>query len=265
MPRARSYDSLSDIKRHLKAGRGTGEGDDFLSWFETQDVPSQGRRHRHRSLTHDIVHHLMSDVEEGALFAADASGVVRQVRTQVAMPLQDTIKICDALRYKHPTHPKTGCLWLMTLDQTWDVELADGQIVRCGINAKLSTDRKKKRNQEKLEIEKAYCAKHGMPLIEIDELSVSDNFVRNWSFIRSLAAYPNQERSGLAKLIDLRFREWVAAHSPTQDEIVQKVVADLAVPRRDVLPALHTLLATLVWCVDLHDSRLGPSFTYRLT
>lgn len=267
MSRARQYDTPWAILRRIKEGRGAGEGVDFKPWTEAKDVPTRGRSHRFFCVKNGRTVHLLSDLERAAHFLGEYLSEVICMKEQVPLlPLSETKKIAKRLRIKrHSTSPRTQFPVVMTTDQIWIVRGKDGTVSEFAINVKYVEDREMPRNKAKRRIEKAYHARRHRPLLDFDENVVSDDFIVNWGFIRTLLRpdYADPKRDALAAIINRDLRNWVRDTNPRQADLVTKAAVATGATKREVITALHALIATRVWPVDIFNGRLGPSLHYR--
>lgn len=117
MTRKRANVTDADVTRWIRQGYGQGEGDTYKSWFKIRDVPSIGRSTRIASLRHQHTHQLLSDVEAGHFLIADYRSDVREIRDQIALlPREETIRIAEELKIRHPSYPGTFTPIVMTSD-----------------------------------------------------------------------------------------------------------------------------------------------------
>lgn len=267
MSRRRQYNTPSAQLRRLLEGCGSGDGKNFKPWTEVKDVPSRGRVHRLWCAKDERTDHLLSDLERNCHFLGEYLTAVKWMKQQYPLlSLTETLQLAKDLEIKrHPTHPDTGCPAVMTTDQIWTLAKRDHSTFEVALNCKYVADREMPRNQDKRRIEEAYHDRRDRPLLDFDETIVSDDFVVNWGFVRTLLRpeYANPQRDTLATSIDRNFREWVNDANPRQNELVAKAAKDTGASKPEVITALHALIATRVWSIDIFSDRLGPSMTYR--
>lgn len=188
MGRKRRNISEDDVLRWIGKGFGQGEGDAYCPWAKVRDVPSLGRSTRLATLRHKRIHHLYSDVETGHLLQADFSRGVVEIREQVALlPREETIQIAADLGLRPPMYWGTNVPTVMTSDLYVFREKAfGGSFVLCVKRAEAICPEAKglKRTLEKLQIEKHYWERRGIPWRLVTQCHFDTTQVRNLALLR---------------------------------------------------------------------------------
>lgn len=152
MPKHRQLWNASTYQRYLKEGRGQGEGVKYNPWVHIQDFSSNGTVSRIKGTKTGRVHHFMSNLETMFFFLLDWSDDVSDIREQYPLlDLVNAIEIAEKAKIRYPYDPKSGFPYVMTSD--FFIETNKEPMV---ITIKPSSDLKKERVIEKLEIERRY-------------------------------------------------------------------------------------------------------------
>jgi hypothetical protein len=266
MSRRASFTTASAILRRIKEGRGQGEGKGFKPWHRVKDVPSKGRRHLIYIPKFDRIMHFMSDLERNAGFASECIKQVIGNREQLAhLPLARTQQIARELKYRHPRPGGGHHDVVMATDQVWTLEIDAGNALQ-PLFVKYRDELKKERVQEKREIEKLSWARMEstipiLPLADFSEYSVSEDFVINWDLIRHTLRpdYFKYFPPGITESVNDCAYDLAAKGDATLDEISEFTASKLRQSQAQVLTAIHYLLASMSWPVDLETTRLSPT------
>jgi hypothetical protein len=159
MPSRRKNLTGAAIERRIKAGRGRGEGRDYVPWLYTTDVPSKGTSVQWYSPKLQRMHHVLSQGEYHYLLLLTHASQVVDIREQFPLDLADTQAIAESLGYRHPT--ERGKINVMTTD--FLLTIAHGHDTRLvARTCKPHSDLCGKRLFEKFEIERQYWAARGV-------------------------------------------------------------------------------------------------------
>ena len=261
MSRRAKFDSHIAIADRIKEGRGAGTGASYRPWLEVKDVPSKGRRHRYLCQLNNRTVHLMSDLERSAIFVAEyLSNWVVDIREQYPLlPLEETEEIAQQLRVRHPKfYRPNACNVVMTTDLLLTVLRPEGeQLVAWSV--KYSVDQAKRRTEQKTAIEAEYWRRRNVSLSYFDEQSVSTNFLRNWAHIRVTLrkGYFDYFTDSLVDKVNESLGAIAKAGELTLDELTSRGAKQLGIARGEILTAIHFLIASRIWPVDL-DQPLRP-------
>jgi hypothetical protein len=158
--RVRSF-SGDAIEKRIKKGHGQGEGADYLPWFFVTEIPSEGTSAVVKGDPFNRDRHFPSQNEVGYYYAATWSKQIVDFREQYPLlPIDDTLEIADALRFKHPTDKK-GQPVVMTTDALLTIA-RNGDLHAAVRTVKEIKDLWNPRTLEKLEIERQYFLLHGI-------------------------------------------------------------------------------------------------------
>lgn len=160
MPAARPADTAgaqaTAIARWLRSGGGEGAG--YAPWHTVQRVPTHGQANRVLGRASGREHHLLSEVETDCLYLLDWCDEVLDVREQYPLlPLEETIRLADALGVAHPRHPRQRYPVVMTTDFLVSRHAPVGTGTEA-LAVKLASALEDGRTLEKLEIERRYWA-----------------------------------------------------------------------------------------------------------
>ncbi len=207
MANTRKIKTFSDFERALKNGYGKGEGKHYKPWLRVQDVPSRGNSGKIQGIKSGREHHTLSEGESCFFYLAEFSDSVIDIREQFPLlPLELSVRIAKTLDIKHPIHPESKDLNVMTFD--FMLTRTDGQStwfeavsVKPLSDFQLSED-KRQRIAEKLEIERIWCELLGIRysiFTMTDENKIqSDNIQWLTSSIRRNESFNNQKIYQLA-------------------------------------------------------------------
>lgn len=150
------------IARQIKAGRGQGEGENYLPWFEAPSIPSQGRLVRTISVTTGRVMHLVSELEGSIQLLADFDCSINEQYEQVLLRPELTYDIARQMRIRHVRARKGRHLVPMTTDLMFRFE--DKQRGEHAVAVKYRSEingRRGLRTQRQLAVEEMYHLMQG--------------------------------------------------------------------------------------------------------
>lgn len=181
MPSRRKNLTGAAIERRIKAGRGRGEGRNYLPWFDTTDLPSKGTSVQWYSPKLQRIHHVLSQGEYHYLLLLTYDSQVIDIREQFPLKLTDTQAIAESLGYRHPN--ERGEVVVMTTD--FLLTIAHGHATRLvARTCKQASGLCSKRLFEKFEIERQYWAARGIDWgIVVTDRDVPDDTWRNIEWI----------------------------------------------------------------------------------
>ena len=178
MGRRRGKNTIGKIRRREAEGRGRGEKESYKPGIYTYEIPSKGKVARVKGLTTGRVHHCLSGHEKRFLLILDSDKLVTEIQEQYLLPLEDTLLIAAEAGIKHPSADQ--CPAVMSTDffycraEKW-----------YAVAIKTTEDLKDKRTQEKLEIEKKYWEKKGVPWKVVTEKDIPRQKATNLEWLRS--------------------------------------------------------------------------------
>ena len=178
MGRRRSKNTIAKIHRKAAQGRGRGSGDSYKPGIYTYEIPSKGKVARVKGMTSGRVHHCLSSLEKRFLLLLDCDSLVSEIKEQYLLPLEETLMIAAESKIRHPS-----------ADQCPSVMSTDFYYCRNGhwyaVAIKTTEDLKEKRTQEKLEIERMYWAKKGIPWKIVTEKEIPRQKATNLEWLYS--------------------------------------------------------------------------------
>lgn len=210
-------------RKWIKEGRGKGHGQDYQPWLTVRDLPSRGRSHRVMGhLTHRT-HHLLSDLELAAFYLLEWNPAVSDIREQFPLRAEDTLLLAEEANIRHPEIG--GHTQIMSTDFIVDFTGSSGP-KQLAIQVKSSSDMIDPRTVEKLELERRYWQKKGIPWCLITEKQIPATVVTNLELLYSargqseklevlfdglpiyhefLTAHPNTRLPDIAMLVDASY------------------------------------------------------------
>ena len=150
--------SEMQYRSKLKQGRGQGVGVEYTPWIHVQDFSSCGTISRVLGWKSKRVHHFVSNNELRYFYQLEWLDSVLDIREQ--FPLLDvcaTTNIARQAGIKHPVNSQSGFPYVLTTD--FLITTINGVFAR---TVKHSTELRKQRVLEKLEIERRYWAVQGI-------------------------------------------------------------------------------------------------------
>lgn len=167
------------IAARYDKGYGQGHGAAYQPWLKVHDVPSKGVTHRVPGRKTGRMHVLFSTIERDAFLAAQWLDDVTDIREQFPLtPIEETEAIAADLGVNHPIHPK-GEIVLMTTDLLLTTRGGRLEAVAIKPADKLS----ERRVLEKLEIERLYWERRGVPWSIVTERELPEGFAANLVWI----------------------------------------------------------------------------------
>jgi hypothetical protein len=163
----RRFKTEGDIARFINDGYGQGEGSSYKPWVRVQDVPSNGRSRKTPGFKTGRLYHTLSDLEFFYLLLLEFSDEVADIREQY--PLFATSRARDIaaeMGIAYPRYPGTQLLLVITSDFALTLQVPGEKprlaIRTCKYEKELADPAVGPRVIEKLELEKAIWAEHGV-------------------------------------------------------------------------------------------------------
>lgn len=244
------------IENRLKEGRGQGHGKEYKPWLTIRDVASKGLSYRVLGKITGRVHHFLSELEYTCFLIFDKSKKVRDIREQYALPLEETIKICERINIKHPVAPGTNERVPLTTDFLLDIE-RDGRVTTYARTMKYSDseDLDKPRTFEKFEIERTYWLEMGIDWKVITEVDIPENYIKNIKWLKysnDLSDFPNLNPALLNEIDHLFFKQYSQLKEPF-GRICRQMDDELGLIPGTVLTVCRYLIATQLWEVNMEE------------
>lgn len=185
MAKRKRENSLSIINRKISEGRGFNKKNEYKPWLQIQDVPSIGTSSRTKGIKTGRIQHTLSELESNVLLILDWDDSVTDIREQFPLlKLEDTKRIADEFKIKHPKDPKSKEFIIMTTDFLI-TKKENGLVHDEAIAVKYSKDLTNKRVLEKLNIEKVYWQRRGIKWRTITEKDINKVLCLNLRNIHS--------------------------------------------------------------------------------
>lgn len=161
MARRRLIFTEAEIRKRYAAGRGEGDGADYMPWLEHHDLSSLGLSTRIYSPKTRRIHHLLSGIEAGAFLEMILNPDVLDVQEQFPLDREDTRSIATEIGVRHPVYPGGTVDVVMTTDLVVHV-VADGNVVRFARAVKPAGELDSAGTLLKLQIERLYWARRSV-------------------------------------------------------------------------------------------------------
>ena len=233
-------------QKWIKDGRGQGHGAAYKPWITVRDIASQGRSHRVFGHTTQRTHHLLSDLELAVFFLLEWQQSTIDIREQFPLRLDQTKDIAESCGIRHPEI--RGVSNVMSSD--FLVNTNNHLKPKFVLQAKYTVDLDKPRTVEKLEIERLYWLKKGIPWYLITENDIPKTVTKNINWL-----YPAQRNE--IDAIDLferaNFYNHIFQSSPNSTiiDISKKLGSTYELPLGQSLLEIRQLLAKRYFIFDI--------------
>jgi hypothetical protein len=245
----------STIKRFLKEGRGSGEGSEYKSWLQVQDINSQGRSTRTYSYKSQRVIHLLSDLQLYYWYLLEFDDMVLDVREQ--FPLLDfhemNIPVDQELEKKlfntktNVPHVFIVSFMVTRIDQ-------NGNSIYEARAIKSSTELAKKATIDRLELQRRYFEKKQIDFGVVTERNINKQLARNIGWVLTaydIQDYPDLVGNFLYLKEDLLY--YLSDHSSTFQTVFQRIEKDYQLDEGSGLILFKHLIATKQIKLDLNQ------------
>lgn len=202
MARRRKLDTYSDFNNALKNGYGKGQGKTYKPWVRVQDVPSKGNSGKIEGIKSGRQHHTLSEGESCFFYLAEFCNSVIDIREQFPLlPLNLSIKIAKHFDIKHPKVPKTKYNNVMTFDFMLTRKKGKNIFYEAvsvkPLESFLTSEKKRQRVAEKLEIERIWCELLDIPyhlfVMTKENRVISENIQWLTSSVRRKEQFNNEK------------------------------------------------------------------------
>lgn len=160
--------SEAQIAKRIKDGRGAGSGQAYTPWVRVDEIPSLGRSRQIYSHLTKRIHHLLSDLEFAVFLLLDNNPAITDIREQFPLRRNDTRALASELQLKHPAN--NGVDHVMSSD--FLVDTSDRSEPKFVLQAKYVDSLNDSRTVEKLELERRYWQKKGIPWYLVTEREI---------------------------------------------------------------------------------------------
>lgn len=249
MGRFRKLETLTDYQRALKQKFGLGEHTNYKPWLRVQDVKSYGHSAKIDGLKTKRVHHLFSEHESCFFYLAEFCDSVVDIREQFPLlPLTLSVKIAKILDVKHPAHPQSKELSLMTTD--FLLTRTDGNRVWYeAVAVKPADQLSDTRTAEKLDIERLWWQLQGIPFhlfVMTEQNKIQSKNIQWFSA-------PYRQGRQFNNYIVTQAKLCISAGISLVADLCDNFVRELQVETDEALVLLKILLATKQIKADLNS------------
>ncbi len=252
MAKSRPVIDQKAIDRMLKQGRGQGIHEKYKPWLTVRDVASLGKSSRDKGWKTGRPHHFLSTLELLYYLTLEWSLMITDIREQYPLlPIDDTIAIADSLDVKHPTHPKTKELVVMTTDFCISLQNEGGSFEHAR-TVKYAKDLAKPRTIEKLEIERRFWEARGIDWGIVTEHEIPIALAKNVDFLHDKRDLPsNMSAEDVSPIAELLTRLVVGQDQPLC-ELTTLSDKQLGLKGGTSLRIAYYLLTTRQWHIDMN-------------
>lgn len=236
-------------------GHGHGQAQEYRPWLGAHDVPSGGVTFRMNGRKTGRQHVLFSTIERDAFLAIQWLDHVVDIREQFPLwPLSETEAIADELVINHPSHPKGGVM-LMTTDFLLTTQ--DGQFEAVAVKPAGKLD--EPRVLEKLEIERLYWERRGIPWSIVTEQDLPDGLASNLVWIDDYYEITPEtiEPQQIRRIEEYLFNKLTAASTVPLNRVCAEADDRLGQTPGNCLGVLRHALARKRWRLPL-DQKIVP-------
>ncbi|WP_430789084.1 TnsA endonuclease C-terminal domain-containing protein [Virgibacillus flavescens] len=236
----------STIKRFLKEGRGQGEGQEYKSWLQVQDIASQGRSSRTFGFTSQRVHHLLSDLQLYYFYLLEFDDQVIDIREQ--FPLLDFHEMnvpVDQELEKKLFNSKTNVPHVFIVPFMVTRIDQDGNPFYEARVIKSSTELAKKTTISRLELLRRYFEQKQIDFGIVTEKEINKQLARNTGWV--LTAYDIQdypELIGNLAFLKKDLKDYLTNPIETFQSIIQRIEKSYQLDEGLGLILLKHLVAT---------------------
>lgn len=177
-----NYKLDKKTQKWIKEERGKGSGKDYHPWLTVRDLSSKGRSHRVMGHLTGRTHHFFSDTELAAFLLLEWNPDVTDIREQFPLRIEDTFSVAEQANIRHPE--AGGYHQIMSSDFVVDLSTPAGP-KRFAVQVKTSPDLMDSRTVEKLEIERRYWKRKGIPWYLITEKQMPPTVMANLDLLYS--------------------------------------------------------------------------------
>jgi len=175
MARKDYHCSEATCEKWIKEGRGKGRGHEYKPWITVRGLPSLGRSHRVFGHKSQRTHHLLSDLELAVFMILEWHEDTIEIREQFPLRREDTIRLAKISNIAHPSNK--GVLQYMSSD--FLVNSSNKERSKFVLQAKYTDAFGEPRTIEKLELERRYWEKKGVPFFLVTEQEIPKIVLQN--------------------------------------------------------------------------------------
>ncbi|MBD8028474.1 TnsA endonuclease N-terminal domain-containing protein [Ureibacillus sp. Re31] len=265
--RKRENSTESKIERWIKEGRGQGEGADYLSWLEIQDVASNGYATRNLGWKTQRKHHFLSELELQYFYTLEWSPYVVDIREQYPLLqfsspyLERTIEIAERFGINHPKeNGSTGPLKVITTDFYLTVKTQSG--FKTVVRSIKPTNKLTIRELEKFDIERTFFKEIGITDWGIvTDKDIPKTFIKNISWFydaKTLDNRPNLDIS-LVRKLEPRLYKAIKTEDLGLSQLALKYDEIFGLEYGSCLFIIKYLFANKIWQMDIMNKLINPT------
>ena len=179
------FEISNKYKKHLKEGRGQGEGVDYIPWIKINEFSSKGRATRIMGIKTNRIHHLHSDNQLRVFLIFEWSDKVVDIRE--CYPLLDLMKVVDdkeSLSLNKFVDKETGEQLVITTNFLITIKEADGTKGYIARAVKNCSELSRNITIEKLEIERRYWEAKNIDFKVITDKELNRQLCKNIQWVR---------------------------------------------------------------------------------
>lgn len=245
MPKKNNQISEKTLLKWVKEGRGSGQGSEYRPWLTVRDLPSLGRVHRVFGHKSQRTHHLLSDLELAVFLLLEWLPEVSDIREQFPLDRSLTQQLAVDAGIRHPA--QQGTEQFMSTD--FLVNTTNESEPKYALQVKYTNALDDERTVEKLELERRYWVKKGIPWYLITEQQVPKAVLANIEWLYPAGRRDEEEELPLEQ-IEFYQHHFSQAGNTTIIEVCKKLDMAYDLEPGESLGEVRILLAKRYFYFD---------------
>ncbi|MEQ3652741.1 MAG: TnsA endonuclease N-terminal domain-containing protein, partial [Glaciecola sp.] len=203
------------IAKRIKEGRGTGSLKSYQPWIYVHELASRGRSQKLYSHLTSRIHHVFSDLEFAVFLLLDFNPQVTDIREQFPLNREDTLDIAREHKLWHPTDKSIN----LVMSSDFLVDIRHSPEPKFVLQVKYSNELEDARVFEKLEIERRYWQRKGIPWKLITELQIDPIVKTNVDWLYGVKGWHDEEYSDSLWQRSINLSHFFAQHP--NDKVIE--------------------------------------------
>jgi hypothetical protein len=250
-----SLSTEAAIKRHIDLGYGVGEGKDYKPWIGIHHFSSSGKSTRCQGWHTGRTHTFFSDPEYHFFLLLEWDDQIKDIQEQYPLfPQTEINEICEALAINVPK--LVGTSESMTRTTDFLVTTLTGKEAWA---VKPSAQLESRRTVEKLEIERIYWERRGIPFAVVAEREIPKVITKNIKWIHGNRMFDGDR----SEINTVRGFLETKVHEEPIGKLCREGDDLLGLPHGKCMETIKHLLATKAWRVDMNEE-VSPSKTLKI-
>lgn len=250
-----------EVLRKVRQGRDPERrGAQYRPWLYVHEVPSRGQSRRVSSEKTGRVHHLLSLTEFDFFIFFEWHQAVIDIREQYALlPVEETVELACQCGIRPPC--KRGNEVTVVTSDFVITRRAQGREREEAFTVKKAEDLSQPRTLEKLEIERRYWQRRGVPWAIATERELPAILIQNLRRIRRYQADENdgdEKATAILRRVEDYLHPEVLRHDRPLRDLTAQCDERFALPSGTSLRAVWRLVLSGRWRVDLTTQVVDP-------